>query len=206
MKFLPNIIKGIKQLEKVDRPYIVGIDGLSGAGKTTITEDIKNKLQTEGYKIIVIHIDDLLEERSKRYNTGHPEWFEYYMLQWDVQYIKESLFEAVHQKGNHINLKFYDTVQDRCYSKRIDLEQITLIFIEGIFLQRNEWRAYFDYMIYLDCPREARYQRVLQRDTYIGDMKERLNKYERRYWLAEDYYIKEENPLENSDIVIESSL
>jgi uridine kinase len=206
MKFFTNIIKGIKQLEKVDRPYIVGIDGLSGAGKTTITEDIKNELQTEGYRIVVIHIDDLLEERAKRYNTGNPEWFEYYMLQWDVQYIKESLFEAVHQKKNHIHLKLYNMENDQCYSNIIDLKHSTLILIEGIFLQRKEWRAFFDYVIYLDCPREERYQRVLQRDTYIGDMKERLNKYERRYWLAEDYYFKEENPLENSDIVLKSLL
>lgn len=204
MKFLSSIKEGIKQLEKFDRPYIVGIDGLSGAGKTTITEEIRNELQTEGYRIVVIHIDDLLEERAKRYNTGHPEWFEYYMLQWDVQYIKESLFEAVHQKKNHIHLKFYNMENDQCFSKLIDLKQSTLILIEGIFLQRKEWRAFFDYVIYVDCPKEVRYQRVLERDTYIGDMIARLDKYKKRYWLGEEYYLNEEDPLKKSDIIISS--
>ncbi|WP_391118201.1 kinase [Psychrobacillus sp. L3] len=202
MQFFQNIIEGIKQLQRIDRPHIVGLDGLSGAGKTSITEKVKTELMNEGYKIVVIHIDDLLEERAKRYNTGHPEWFEYYKLQWDVQYIKNNLFKAAHEKVNPINLKLYDREQDQCYSKWIDLEQITLIFIEGIFLQRKEWRAYFDYMIFLDCPKDVRYHRVLQRDAYIGDMNDRLNKYERRYWKGEEFYLIEVDPLKKSDIII----
>ncbi|TQR21693.1 kinase [Psychrobacillus vulpis] len=204
MSITNRVIKGITQLEKMDRPYIIGIDGLSGAGKTTITEKIKEELMSEEYNVVIIHIDDLIVERAKRYNTGYPEWYEYYMLQWDVEYIKENLFEAVHQKLNHIDIKFYESANDRCHSKNIDLEKCTLILIEGIFLQRKEWRAFFDYVIYLDCPKDIRYDRVLQRDTYLGDMKERLEKYERRYWMGEDYYLQEENPIQNSDIVINS--
>lgn len=201
---MQKAIEGIKQLQKIDRPYIIGIDGLSGAGKTTIAERMKEKLTKEEYKLIVIHIDDLIVERAKRYNTGYPEWYEYYTLQWDVQFIKENLFGAVHQNQNHLNLNFYETEKDQCNLKRMELSQCTLILIEGIFLQRKEWSTFFDYMIYLDCPKETRYERVLQRDAYIGDMNERISKYERRYWIAEDYYFEKENPLQTADIIIKS--
>lgn len=201
---MQKAIEGIKQLQKIDRPYIIGIDGLSGAGKTTITEKMKEELMKEEYKLIVIHIDDLIVEQAKRYNTGHPEWYEYYTLQWDVQFIKENLLEAVHQNQNQINLNFYETEKDQCNLKRIELSQCTLILIEGIFLQRKEWSTFFDFMIYLDCHKEARYDRVLQRDTYIGDMNERISKYERRYWIAEDYYLEKENPLQTADILIKN--
>lgn len=177
---------------------------MSGAGKTTITGQIEKELKKEGHRVIVIHIDDLIEERAKRYNTGHPEWVEYYMLQWDIYQIAENLFTSVHQKSTIINLKFYQTENDQCYVKSIDITHCTLILIEGIFLQRREWRSFFDYMVYLDCPKELRYDRVLQRDTYLGDMNDRLNKYERRYWIAEDYYLKEVSPHLNSDLVIKS--
>ena len=34
-----------------------------------------------------------------------------------------------------------------------------VIVIEGVFLQRKEWRDFFHYMVYLDCPRETRFLR-----------------------------------------------
>ncbi|WP_391205262.1 kinase [Psychrobacillus sp. L4] len=202
MQILPNVIEEIKKLEKIDRPYIIGMDGLSGSGKTTLSEKIKEELMNEGFQVIVIHIDHLIVERERRYNTGHPEWYEYYALQWDVQCIKENLFEAVHQKSNHLHLPFYDFDKDQSYSKSINIGQCSIILIEGIFLQRKEWKSFFDYMIYLDCPRDIRNARVLQRDAYIGDMNERLKKYEQRYWKGEEYYLLEVDPLKKSDIII----
>lgn len=204
MQMADKIRERIECLKELNRPSIIGIDGLSGAGKTTITKTVTKELTIEGYKVIVIHIDDLIEERAKRYNTSYPEWYEYYFLQWDVQQIKEKLFEAVHQKVNHLHLKSYDKENDRCYMKSINIEQCNVLLIEGIFLQRKEWRDFFDYMIYLDCPKDVRNERVLQRDAYIGDMDERLNKYERRYWMGEGYYLQKENPIQNSDIVVNS--
>lgn len=200
-----KVIAAIKQLQKMDRPYIIGIDGLSGAGKTTLVEKLQDNLIDEGFKLEVIHIDDLIEVRAKRYNTGHPEWYEYYILQWDVHQIRENIFKAIHKRSKDIHLKFYEPESDQSYRKSIHLEQCNMVIVEGIFLQRKEWSAFFDYMIYLDCPKNVRYDRVLQRDAYIGDLNERVSKYERRYWMAEDYYLIEENPLENSDMVLKDS-
>lgn len=206
MQITNSILERMKHLSELNRPRIIGIDGLSGAGKTTITETIIKELTNAAYEVAVIHIDDLIVERAKRYNTGHPEWYEYYSLQWDVQEIKEKLLEAVYKEFSHLNLKYYDKENDRCYMKSINLEQCNVLLIEGIFLQRKDWKKFFDFMIYLDCPEDIRYKRVLQRDAYIGNMSERLEKYKRRYWIAEEYYLQEENPIENADIVINSEI
>lgn len=206
MQITNSILERMKRLSELNRPRIIGIDGLSGAGKTTITETIIKELTNAAYGVAVIHIDDLIVERAKRYNTGHPEWYEYYSLQWDVQKIKEKLLEAVYKEFYHLNLKFYDKENDRCYMKSINLEQCNVLLIEGIFLQRKDWKKFFDFMIYLDCPEDIRYKRVLQRDAYIGNMSERLEKYKRRYWIAEEYYLQEENPIENANIVINSEI
>ncbi|MFJ7972069.1 kinase [Psychrobacillus sp. NPDC096389] len=206
MQITNSILERMKHLSELNRPRIIGIDGLSGAGKTTITETIIKELTNAAYEVAVIHIDDLIVERAKRYNTGHPEWYEYYSLQWDVQEIKEKLLEAVYKEFSHLNLKYYDKENDRCYMKSINLEQCNVLLIEGIFLQRKDWKKFFDFMIYLDCPENIRYKRVLQRDAYIGNMSERLEKYKRRYWIAEEYYLQEENPIENADIVINSEI
>lgn len=46
----------------VNKPFIVAIDGLSGAGKTTFVNQLKNKLD----HVLIIHMDDHIVERKKR--------------------------------------------------------------------------------------------------------------------------------------------
>lgn len=174
------------------RPYIVALDGLSGAGKTTLVKHLNDNLNN----IVIIHIDDHIVERSKRYNTGHEEWFEYYQLQWDVQFLKEQLYQKLQQNASLLNLPFYQKEQDTHINKTVHVSTNNIVIIEGIFLLRDEWRNFYDYIIFLDCPKELRYERVLQRDTYIGDVEARFEKYNNRYWVAEEYYLKMQKPYE----------
>lgn len=194
----------ISEIKSLNRPFLLGIDGLSGAGKTTFTNKLVKEIASAGHRIVVIHLDDLIEERIRRYNTGKPEWHEYYHLQWNTSEIQEKLFKAVHQKEKLLQLKFYNAHEDRCYLKEESIENCTVVLIEGIFLQRKEWRSFLDYVIYLDCPRELRNERILIRESYTGDLKERINKYERRYWKGEEYYLKEVNPIEQANIIIKN--
>ncbi|MEK4520369.1 kinase [Psychrobacillus sp. FSL W7-1493] len=198
-----NVQQILTKIKSLNRPFVLGVDGLSGAGKTTFTDQLAQELEEAGHKIVIIHLDDLIEVREKRYNTGQPEWYEYYSMQWDVLYIQESLFKSNHEKAKVLQLKFYIAQEDQCLSKDIPLKDCTVLLIEGVFLQRKEWRSFVDYLIYLDCPREIRNVRVLKRDSYIGDMEARLNKYERRYWKGEEFYLREEKPLEQADLVLD---
>lgn len=183
-----------------DRPFIVAMDGLSGAGKTTLVNHLKNNLNNS----VIIHIDDHIVEREKRYETGQEEWFEYYQLQWNTKYLSEHLFEALHGNKGDVTLPFYNKETDTTMRKKIRIFPRGIVIIEGIFLLRTEWKPYYDYIIFLDCPREIRSERVLERDTYIGDLEERLKKYKNRYWLAEDYYVKEQKPLDLAHYVYQT--
>lgn len=190
-----NLIYQIKEgYEKhiPTRPYIVALDGLSGAGKTTLVKQLKGILDN----IVIIHIDDHIVERSKRYETGQEQWFEYYQLQWDTKYLIEHLFQKIQQNVSFLKLPFYYKEKDTHINKIINLSTNSIVIIEGIFLLRDEWKNFYDYIIFLDCPKKIRYERVLQRDTYIGDLEERLEKYKKRYWVAEEYYLKKLKPYE----------
>ncbi|KGI84216.1 uridine kinase [Exiguobacterium mexicanum] len=183
------------------RPFIVAIDGLSGAGKTTLVDQMRGIATNE----VVLHIDDFIVERHRRYATGQSEAMEYYALQWDVELLVETLFKPLREGQTNLTLPYYERDQDAVNMRTIEIAPNTLVLIEGIFLLRDEWRPYFDYIVYLDCPREVRYERVLNRDTYIGDLSERLAKYERRYWPGEAHYIKTINPQAQADQIVPSS-
>ncbi|MEN2766094.1 kinase [Ornithinibacillus xuwenensis] len=188
-------------LDVIDRPFIVGIDGLGGAGKTTFVNEMEKGLTNQDCQLVVLHIDDYIVRKNKRYNTGHEEWFEYYYLQWDIKLLAKVFFEKMHQDFRNVSLPLYNNKTDSISLKSTNIRPNSIVLIEGVFLQRIEWRDFFDFVIFIECSRKLRMERVLNRDAYIGNQKERLSKYQRRYWLGEEHYLKTENPIEKADAI-----
>ncbi|WP_085505326.1 kinase [Thalassobacillus devorans] len=188
--FLIDKVKG--------RRFIIGIDGLSRSGKTTFTEELEKRLETENIPFRTFHIDDHIVTRENRYDTGQEEWYEYYHLQWDVEGLRGKLFDKL-KYASEVTLPFYDKGTDTHQFRTFSLPENCLLIIEGIFLQRKEWKHFFDYIVYLDCPREKRFLREKE------EIRANISKFINRYWKAEEYYLDSEQPIKSADMVVESN-
>lgn len=199
-----HIADRILSVRSTERTTIIGIDGLGGAGKSTISQSISDLLKGERLSVIVLHIDDFIHTRSVRYNGDYEEWECYYKLQWRYDYLLDEIIFPI-KKGNSITKKveLYDKDNDRYYLYEVDAPVGSIVIIEGVFLQRKELCGVFDYMIYIDIPEEVRLTRVLRRDGYIGDDNQIKLKYDNRYFPAERHYVRECAPVQNADFVIE---
>ncbi|AYF07066.1 MULTISPECIES: kinase [Bacillus] len=191
-----NELINIMKKHKENR-FILGIDGLSRSGKTTFVTNLKENMKQESIPFHIFHIDDHIVERNKRYDTGFEEWYEYYYLQWDIAYLQEKFFQKL-QTETKLTLPFYYDGTDSSEMKKVQIPIVGVIVIEGVFLQRKEWRDFFHYMVYLDCPRETRFLRESE------ETQKNLSKFENRYWKAEDYYLETELPKDRANLVIES--
>ncbi|EJS04990.1 kinase [Bacillus mycoides] len=190
-----EIMKVIK--EHKDERFILGIDGLSRSGKTTLVKELEADMKQSGIPFHIFHIDDHITERNKRYNTGFAEWYEYYNLQWDIDWLLRNLFQKL-QSDIELELPFYHDETDSCEMKEIQLPLVGVIIIEGVFLQRKEWRDFFHYMVYLDCSRETRFLRE------SPETQRNLSKFQSRYWKAEEHYLEAELPRDRADLVIQN--
>lgn len=173
----------------------LGIDGLSRSGKTTFVTNIEQHIKEENIPVCIFHIDDYIVERKRRYNTGNEEWYEYFNLQWDVEMLKEHLFKRL-KKSNELHLLAYDYSSDTHKLQTTKIPDTCLIIIEGVFLQRKEWRNFFDFMVYLDCSRDKRFHRESE------ETQKDIEKFTKRYWKAEEYYVKSISPMEQADLII----
>jgi len=190
---LTKLIASIPKPANGER-LIIGIDGLSRSGKTTFVHKIETYLLEEKIPVHIFHIDDYIVEKKRRYHTGHEEWHEYYHLQWDVDWIKENLLKQL-KESKELRLLTYEPDQDMQIEKMVSIPDTCLILLEGVFLQRMEWRSFFDFMIYLDCSREKRFARESL------ETQQKLDKFKNRYWKAEDYYLDSLKPQEQADFV-----
>ncbi|KKZ93424.1 kinase [Bacillus wiedmannii] len=189
-----NELINVMKKHKENR-LILGIDGLSRSGKTTFVTSLKENMKQESIPFHIFHIDDHIVERNKRYHTGYEEWYEYYYLQWDIESLRQKFFQKL-QNETKLKLPFYNNETDSSEMKKVQIPIVGVIVIEGVFLQRKEWRDFFHYMVYLDCPRETRFLRESE------ETQKNLSKFENRYWKAEDYYLESETPQKRANLVI----
>ncbi|ABY44002.1 uridine kinase [Bacillus mycoides KBAB4] len=181
--------------EHKDERFVLGIDGLSRSGKTTLVKELEEDMKESGIPFHIFHIDDHITECNKRYHTGFAEWYEYYNLQWDIDWLQRNLFQKL-QNDIKLELPFYHDETNSCELKEIQIPLVGVIVVEGVFLQRIEWREFFHYMVYLDCSRQTRFLRE------SVETQRNLSKFQNRYWKAEDYYLEKESPKERANLII----
>ena len=200
---MEKIINAVKQLVSQEKTILVGIDGLGGSGKSTISEVIKELLIKEGINTVLLHIDDFIHPRTVRYNNNFEEWECYSYLQWRYDYLIKEVIKPI-KKGRSVSgeIEIYDKENDSYIMQRIDVPLGSVVIIEGVFLQRKELFGIFDYVVYIDVSEQERLERVIKRDKYIGDESEIKEKYENRYFPAERNYINTYSPHDKADIVI----
>ena len=182
--------------------FIVGIDGLGGAGKSTISETLRERLTKQHIRVILLHADDFIHPRAVRYNDSLPAWKCYYDLQWRYDYLRDILQEMREGNDTGIQIELYDKDADCYHTEHFVSEPDAVMIVEGVFLQRPELAGCFDCMAYLDIPEPVRLERVLQRDVYIGDAAAIREKYETRYFPAEHHYMEECIPAARADVLI----
>jgi uridine kinase len=74
------------------------------------------------------------------------------------------------------------------------------VIIEGNYTTRKELAAFYEVKIWIDCPRELRLLRGLERDG------EKARPVWEDYWMpAEDLYLESHKPFDYADLIIDGS-
>lgn len=179
-----------------DRVYLVGIDGLGGAGKSVLANDIQQELERAGLFVQVIHHDDFYlptKRRSRPLADVKPIGgdFEWTRLRDEV---------LVPLTSGHIaKYLCYDWSSDRLAEEHI-VQPFGVVLVEGVYCTRAELRDFYDLRIWVDCPEQIRLARGITRD---GESM-------RSVWIdvwkpAEDRYYEEHRPHEAAHIIVNSA-
>lgn len=145
---------------KADRPLFIGVAGGSGSGKTTIAEEVVDRL--EG-RVSLLHHDayyrnlvDLSFEERTRVNYDHPDSLETELL---VKHL-ESL-----RSGLAIEHPVYDFSNHLRSTETVRIEPGRVVMVEGILVLSDAGlRAELDLKIFVDTDPDLRLARRLERD------------------------------------------
>jgi len=195
-----KILSEIERKKDKDRPFVVGISGIDGSGKTEFSNALEKFLTDHNYRIQAIHLDDFHHPKEFRY-AGKDQADNYYNRSFNFNLVVEKLLKPLKGKSafsTKMTLLDYQTDKydiEREFSFGTD----TIVIFEGVFLFRKELAPYIDYKIFLNITFAESRKRAKRRDPQAV-----VKKYNEKYLPAQARYLKEYPPETTVDMVIDN--
>ena len=141
--------------------FIIGITGGTGSGKTTIVNEVINLFDAS--EICLLSSDSYYK------NNASLDFNQRDKLNYDIPEAID--FELLNKHIDLLNQEININVPNYCFTTHLRLEKTTvlepkkILIIEGILILTNKTlRDSINYSVFLDCQRDVRFQRRLERD------------------------------------------
>jgi uridine kinase len=174
-----DVINRVHEVSIKKKLVLVGIDGCGASGKSTFSAELSASLKSAA----VISMDDFYKSSQARIRRSDPKpigWqFDWQRLEKEVLTPLKTHGEAKYQRYNWNTDYLQEWRSIRAFST---------IIIEGIYALRPELTEYYDLRLWIECPREERLKRGLERDG------ERARLQWEDWMKEEDRYIASCNP------------
>jgi uridine kinase len=143
-------------------PYIIGVAGGTGSGKTTLSSEIIKSIPEK--LLCYIQHDfyykdqsDLTMDQRKKTNYDHPDSLETDLM---LKHLKQL------KSGKKITHPTYDFTKHNRSKTTVTLESKSIIIVEGILIfEDKNLRDFLDMKIYVDTDSDLRLARRLTRDV-----------------------------------------
>jgi uridine kinase len=144
------------------KPFLLGVAGGSGSGKTTVAERLAGLIG--GNELALLRLDAYycdrnhlpFEERAAD-NYDHPDAFDWPLL---LDHVRALL------QGLEVQVPVYDFATYQRLPDRLTVAPARIVVVEGILvLYEPELRELFDLRVFVDTDADVRFIRRLERDV-----------------------------------------
>jgi len=196
-----------ERIGSIDNPGTVrvGIDGVDGAGKTTLADELADYLRRFGRPIIRASIDGFHNPRSVRYRNGPESPEGYYLDSFNYEALIDSLLKPLGPEGTgHHRTAIFDYRRDEPIQLPVmKAEPRSILLFDGVFLLRPELQPYWDYSIFVEAGFDVTLARVMSRDIALfGTRDNVVRRYKSRYIPGQKLYLAECRPQMRASLVI----
>ncbi|TDL86589.1 uridine kinase [Vibrio vulnificus] len=171
-----SLIAEIHEISKERSLYILAIDGRGGSGKSTLAA----RIQAEFPGSVVVHMDDFYLPSSDRVSL--PPSQKPIGADYDWERVCNQILKPL-TEGEEARYQRYDWETDTM-AEWHEVPAGGLVIIEGTYSIRKELAGYHDFTIWVECPRDQRLKRGLERD---GEDARQM--WEDNWMVHEDLYV-----------------
>lgn len=188
----------------LERPTVVGVDGVDGSGKTTFADRLAAQYAAAERTAHVVHLDDFHNPRTIRYRAGRDSPEGYFFDTYNLRAFMTNVIEPIHGHPPRLIVsQAFDHRVDRPVQEQpTEVRAGEVVIVEGMFLHRDELRSVWDLSVFLDVPFGISVARMAERDGTSSDPEDPSL---RRYVEGQRIYLSTCHPAERSTFLIDNS-
>lgn len=182
----------------------VAIDGVDGAGKTTLADELGTVLEARGRAVVRIGIDGYHHPRAVRYRRGRESPEGFYRDSYDLEALRRHVLAPLGPAGDG---RYVPAVHDVERDLALELEPQAapagaVLVLDGLFLHRAELADEWDLSVLVTAPFEVTFARMAVRDGCPPDPEHPDNQ---RYVAGQGLYFAEADPESRADVVLDNA-
>ena len=152
----------------------IGIDGVDGAGKTHLAEEVAQELTARRRPAVRITLDQFEQPKAEPYTRGDLSPEGYYLDSFDLERFRAHVLSV----GGPPDL---------------------VVVADGVFLQRPELAGLWDATVWVEADLDVAARRGAERNlVWFDSLDETHERYRTRYLPAQRRYIEEQRPRERA--------
>lgn len=182
----------------------VGIDGVDGAGKSALGDELKVTLSARGLTVVRASVDGFHHPASTRYRQGRGSPRGFYEDSYDYEAMWRELLEPLGPNGSRrYRAAVYDVQRERPVTQQPWLATgDAVLVVDGIFLHRPELRDAWDLSVFVRVPFATSVPRGASRGYGHPDPAHPNN---HRYIEGQRLYLAECDPEGQAGVVIDNT-
>ena len=188
-----------------ERSLLVGISGIDASGKGFITARVAEELEKKGLNVAAINVDGWLNLPPIRFDKKNPaENFYENAIRFDEMF-EGLILPLKENRSIRLTADFAEETATEFRKHEYFYKDIEIILLEGIFIFKNDFRAYFDLKIWIECAFETALGRAVSRLQENLSPAETVKAYETIYFPAQEIHFKQDAPQTYADFIFQNS-
>lgn len=182
----------------------MAIDGVDGAGKTHLANELAAELTTRGEHVIRASTDNFHNPRHIRHEPGKTSPAGFYHNSFNYEALTETLLTPLSPNGiGRYTTQIYDITTETPVTPTFEqAADAAILIFDGIFTHRKELADFWDYSIWLEVPFTTSIPRAADRGGLHPDPTHESN---HRYVAGQQLYMAECAPATKATVRIDNT-
>jgi uridine kinase len=184
---------------------LVAITGIDGCGKGYVTAQLLEQLTTEGVRAAIINVDGWLNLPEVRFDNSNPaEHFYLHAIRFDEMF-GQLVLPLRERRTLRLEADYTEETATRYRRHSYEFEELDVILLEGAYLLKRPFRAYYDLSIWIECSFEMALERAIARSQEGLTPEATAEAYRTIYFPAQEIHFRRDDPKSAATLIVNNA-
>ena len=180
MNQLSDLPEKVRSIHRKHKTLLIGIDGVGGAGKTTLAEYLKVNL----VGVSIVQLDDFYSPELNRADRNR---------------VLEQVFLPL-ENNAEAKYQIFDW-RSNALTDWYTIKPGGIVIVEGVSALHSDFVEKYDFRIWINCSPEAGFKRGVERDK-VRDGEDNTDKWLNIWMPQEKEYVESQKPQLRADYIL----